>query len=49
MKNDQVVARRILAGDLAAKEAWIRWNLVASMRVAPANFDWSKPWDGTRA
>jgi hypothetical protein len=49
MKADRAFGAKVLAGDIDAKEKWMRWGLVASMRVAPPDYDWTKPWDGTRA
>jgi hypothetical protein len=42
MKRDPETARRVLSGDADAMDKWTRYNLIASMRVAPADYDWSK-------
>jgi hypothetical protein len=41
MKSDGAFARKVLAGDKIAGDAWARANLVASMRIAPDDYNWN--------
>jgi hypothetical protein len=40
MKRDKVFAARVLAGDSAAVDAWIRFGKIASMKIAPPGHMW---------
>jgi hypothetical protein len=42
MLDDKEFGRKIFGGDMDAKDRWARNNLLASMQVAPADYDWSK-------
>jgi hypothetical protein len=42
MLDDPNYGRKILDGDMDAKDRWARMNLIAAMQVAPADYDWSK-------
>jgi hypothetical protein len=41
MLDDPEFGRKVMRGDMDAKDKWHRFNLLASMQVAPADFDWS--------
>jgi hypothetical protein len=41
MLDDKEFGARILRGDMDAKDRWARFNLIASMRVPPADFNWT--------
>jgi hypothetical protein len=43
MKADRAFGAKVLAGDMDAKDRWMRWGRVASMQVAPDGFDWTHP------
>jgi hypothetical protein len=40
MKRDPAFGRRVTSGDRDAIDAWSRMNLIAAMRVAPADHKW---------
>ena len=42
MKADRAFGAKVLAGDLEAKDGWMRWGRVASMQIAPDGFDWTQ-------
>jgi hypothetical protein len=41
MLSDREFGRKVLDGDMDAKDRWARWNLIAAMQVAPADYDWN--------
>jgi hypothetical protein len=41
MLSDREFGRRVLDGDMDAKDRWARFNLIAAMQVAPADYDWN--------
>jgi hypothetical protein len=41
MKADPEFGRRVLSGDMDAKQRWHVANLKAAMRIAPENYDWA--------
>jgi hypothetical protein len=45
MIADPEFGRKIMNGDMDARDKWARWNLIKALRVAPADFDWSKSAD----
>jgi hypothetical protein len=42
MLADHEFGRKVLAGDMEAKDRWATWNLIAAMQVAPDDYDWTK-------
>jgi hypothetical protein len=42
MLDDKSFGARVLANDMDAMDRWARFNLIASMKVAPADYDWSQ-------
>ena len=42
MKSDAAFCRLVLAGNIDARDKWMRWGRIASMQVAPPDHDWSK-------
>jgi hypothetical protein len=42
MLDDKEFGAKVLAGNMDAKARWASSNLIASMKVAPADYDWSK-------
>ena len=42
MLDDKSFGARVLANDMDAMDRWERFNLIASMKVAPADYDWSQ-------
>jgi hypothetical protein len=43
MIADPVLRQRIMDGDKDAKERWHAFNLIKALKIAPPDFDWSKP------
>jgi len=42
MLDDKEFGAKVLAGNADAKDKWHRFNFIASLPVAPADYDWSK-------
>jgi hypothetical protein len=40
MLSDREFARKVLNGDMDAKDRWATWNLIAAMQVAPDDYQW---------
>jgi hypothetical protein len=41
MLEDTEFGRKVMRGDMDARDRWARFNLIASMQVAPPDFNWT--------